>query len=214
MCVFISSEIADDHPLANAAKQGSFELIAVPLIAFSPLHNVPTKPYDILFFSSPRSFEFGQQFMRPDVLNAAFSQGTAKFLPRADWHGRHPGNPAQTALDFHAWAGNRRVLFPVSDRSLRSISAAFPESQKEVVPVYQTALVPRHIKECTVYIFTSPSNAESFLQCNTLPLGAKVIAWGESTRSFLSRQGIESDFCRSDEDPVDWEALLRPWLNL
>jgi hypothetical protein len=97
---------------------------------------------------------------------------------------------------------------------LRSISAAFPESQKEVVPVYQTALVPRHIKECTVYVFTSPSNAESFLQCNTLPLGAKVIAWGESTRSFLSRQGIESDFCRSDEDTVDWEALLRPWLNL
>ena len=81
MCVFISSEIADDHPLALAAQQGSFELIASSLIAFAPLSNVPTKPYDILFFSSPRSFEFGQQFMRPEVLNAAFSQGTAKFLP-------------------------------------------------------------------------------------------------------------------------------------
>ena len=214
MCVFISSEIADDHPLASAAKQGSFELIAVPLIAFSPLHNVPTKPYDILFFSSPRSFEFGQQFMRPEVLNAAFSQGTAKFLPRADWHGRHPGNPAQTALDFYTWAGNRRVLFPVSDRSLGSISAAFPENQKEVVPVYQTTLVPQKIKECSIYLFTSPSNAESFLLCNTLPSKAKVIAWGESTHSFLSLRGIESDFCRSDDETVDWVTLLHTWLNL
>jgi len=214
MCVFISSEIADDHPLASAAKQGSFELIAVPLIAFSPLHNVPTKPYDILFFSSPRSFEFGQQFMRPEVLNAAFSQGTAKFLPRADWHGRHPGNPAQTALDFYTWAGNRRVLFPVSDRSLGSISAAFPENQKEVVPVYQTTLVPQKIKECSIYLFTSPSNVESFLLCNTLPSGSKVIAWGESTHSFLSLRGIESDFCRSDDETVDWVTLLHTWLNL
>jgi uroporphyrinogen-III synthase len=214
MCVFISSEIADDHPIAHATKQGPFELIAVPLIAFSPLHNVPTKPYDILFFSSPRSFEFGQQFMRPEVLNAAFSQGTAKFLPRTDWQGRHPGNPAQTALDFHAWAGNRRVLFPVSDRSLGSISAAFPENQKEEVPVYQTTLVPQKIKECSIYLFTSPSNVESFLLCNTLPSGAKVIAWGESTRSFLSLRGIESDFCRSDDETVDWVTLLHAWLNL
>ncbi|MEY4142047.1 MAG: hypothetical protein RL110_1419 [Bacteroidota bacterium] len=214
MCVFISSEIADDHPLALAAQQGSFELIASSLIAFAPLSNVPTKPYDILFFSSPRSFEFGQQFMRPEVLNAAFSQGTAKFLPRADWHGRHPGNPAQTALDFYTWAGNRRVLFPVSDRSLGSISAAFPENQKEVVPVYQTTLVPQKIKECSIYLFTSPSNVESFLLCNTLPSGSKVIAWGESTRSFLSLRGIESDFCRSDDETVDWVTLLHTWLNL
>jgi uroporphyrinogen-III synthase len=152
--------------------------------------------------------------MRPEVLNAAFSQGTAKFLPRADWHGRHPGNPAQTALDFYTWAGNRRVLFPVSDRSLGSISAAFPENQKEVVPVYQTTLVPQKIKECSIYLFTSPSNVESFLLCNTLPSGSKVIAWGESTRSFLSLRGIESDFCRSDDETVDWVTLLHTWLNL
>jgi uroporphyrinogen-III synthase len=152
--------------------------------------------------------------MRPEVLNAAFSQGTSKFIPRTDWQGRHPGNPAQTALDFHAWAGNRRVLFPVSDRSLGSISAAFPENQKEVVPVYQTTLVPQKIKECSIYLFTSPSNAESFLLCNTLPSKAKVIAWGESTRSFLSLRGIESDFCRSDDETVDWVTLLHAWLNL
>ncbi|MFM2037999.1 MAG: hypothetical protein RL432_938 [Bacteroidota bacterium] len=214
MRVFISSKLANDHPLTLAAQQGSFELIASSLIAFTPLNNVPTKPYDILFFSSPRSFEFGQQFIRPEVLNAAFSQGTAKLLPRTDWRGKHPGNPTQTALDFYAWAGNRKVLFPVSDRSLGSIPAAFPEHQKEVVPVYQTTLVPQLLKECSIYLFTSPSNAESFLLCNTLPPKAKIIAWGESTRSFLSRQGIESDLYRSDDETVDWVALLHTWLNL
>jgi uroporphyrinogen-III synthase len=214
MRVFISSEIANDHPLAHASKQGSFELISEPLTAFAPLNNAPTKPYEIIFFSSPRSFEFGQQFMRPEVLNAAFSRGTAKVLPRADWQGRHPGNPSQTALDFHAWAGNRKVLFPVSDRSLGSIAAAFPEHQKEVVCIYQTTLVPKKMKECSIYLFTSPSNAESFLLCNALPQKAKVIAWGESTRSFLSSRGIESDFCRSDDETVDWVELLDTWIYL
>ncbi|MBM3165151.1 MAG: uroporphyrinogen-III synthase [Bacteroidetes bacterium] len=214
MRVFFSSKSGATHPLVLAARQGSFELICESLIAFTPLNNTPTKPYDILFFSSPRSFEFGQQFMRPEVLNAAFSQATAKFLPRTDWQGRHPGNPAQTALDFYAWAGSRKVLFPVSDRSLGSIPATFPEHQKEVVPVYQTSLLPRKIVECSVYVFTSPSNAESFLQCNVLPRGAKVFAWGESTHSFLSRRGIESDDCHGDDSTVDWIALLSPWLNL
>jgi len=30
----------------------------------------------------------------------------------------------------------------------------------------------------------------------------------------LSRQGIESDLYRSDDETVDWVALLHTWLNL
>lgn len=213
MRVFFSSEVTPDHPLVHASQTLHFELIAEPLIAFSPLECQPNLPYEILFFSSPRSYQFGQQFMRPDVLNACYSSGTGQHLKHVDWQGNTPGNPAQTAQIFQQWVGNRRVLFPVSQRSLGSIARVFPEVQKEVLPVYQTLLAPKSLPDCSVYIFTSPSNVEAFMQVNQISLGAKVLAWGESTKTYLISRGVVPDFCRSDEEGMDWVALLSPWVN-
>jgi len=212
MKVFISSELEANHPLVAASISLGFHLIQQSLLSFSAVESLPTKPYDIVFFSSPRAYTFGKQFILPETKVACVSIGTAKHSTHPiDWCGNSPGKPTQTAQDFKQWVGERRVLFPVSSRSLRSISSVFPPAQIECLTVYKTILNPRDVEACAVYIFTSPSNAEAFLVQNTIPRGAKVIAKGESTQEFLQQHGIESTYFT--DDSIDWEAALAPWVN-
>jgi uroporphyrinogen-III synthase len=212
MKVFISTELEANHPLVTASISLEFQLIQHSLLSFSAVDGVPTQPYDIVFFSSPRAYAYGQQFVLPVTKVACVSSGTAKHSAHPiDWCGNSPSNPKQTALDFKQWVGERRVLFPVSSRSLGSISSAFPPAQIECAKVYNTILNPRVIEACAVYIFTSPSNAEAFLLQNTIPDGAKVIAKGASTQEYLQQHEIESTYFT--DESIDWEEALAPWVN-
>jgi uroporphyrinogen-III synthase len=212
MKVFISSELEANHSLVAASISLGFHLIQQSLLSFSAVDGLPTRPYDIVFFSSPRAYAFGQPFILPKTKVACVSIGTAKHSAHPiDWCGNSPSEPTQTALDFKQWVGERRVLFPISSRSLGSISSVFPPTQIECLTVYKTILNPRVVEACAVYIFTSPSNAEAFLLQNTIPSGAKVIAKGASTQEFLQQHGIESTYFT--DESIDWEAALAPWVN-
>jgi uroporphyrinogen-III synthase len=105
------------------------------------------------------------------------------------------------------------VFFPVSDRSLGSITKVFSADQIEVLSVYHTLLNPIKIPTCAVYIFTSPSNVESFILINSIPLGAHVIAWGDSTAAALLEAGIEVELIQSGSDSLDWERILTAWVK-
>lgn len=212
MKVFISTELEANHPLVNASNSLGFQLIQHSLLSFSAVDGVPTQPYDLVFFSSPRAYAYGQQFILPETKVACVSEGTARHIQHPiDWCGNSPSKPAQTALEFKQWVGERRVLFPVSSRSLGSISSAFPPEQMECLTVYRTILNPRVVEACAVYIFTSPSNAEAFLLQNTIPGGVKVIAKGTSTQEFLQQHGIESTYFT--DESIHWEEALAPWVN-
>ena len=212
MKVFISTELEANHPLVNASNSLGFQLIQHSLLSFSAVDSVPTQPYDLVFFSSPRAYAFGQQFILPETKVACVSEGTARHIQHPiDWCGNSPSKPTQTALEFKQWVGERRVLFPVSSRSLGSISSAFPPAQMECLTVYRTNLNPRVVEACAVYIFTSPSNAEAFLLQNTIPGGAKVIAKGTSTQEFLQQHGIESTYFT--DESIHLEEALAPWVN-
>lgn len=212
MKVFISSELEANHPLVTASNSLGFKLIQHSLLSFSAVDGVPAQPYDVIFFSSPRAYYFGKHFILPATKIGCVSVGTAKHLQHTfDWFGNSPSNPKQTALDFKEWVGERRVLFPISSRSLGNISSVFPPSQIECVTVYNTILNSRVIEDCTVYIFTSPSNAEAFLLQNTIPGGAMVIAKGTSTQEFLQQYGIESTYFT--DESIHWEEALAPWVN-
>ena len=96
-------------------------------------------------------------------------------------------------MAFRAWAGDRHVTFPVSDRSKKSYSVLFPDDQKQEVTVYSTHVAAQEISPCDVYVFTSPSNVEGFLMTNELPESAKTIAWGATTAAALHEAGIRVD---------------------
>ncbi|MFK7784343.1 MAG: hypothetical protein AB8B56_04455, partial [Crocinitomicaceae bacterium] len=69
--------------------------------------------------------------------------------------------------DFKRFLGaersrSARVLFPISDWSLKTISSVIEDDLKEEVVVYSTTVIGKEIEPCNMYIFSSPSNVEGF----------------------------------------------------
>lgn len=183
----------------GAAKLKGFELDAATFLEFERLTFEIENDFDVVFFSSPRSANY---FLREialtdDIKIAAVGSETAKTVQEfgyiVDFTGEKSGFPTENADKFKAWCRERKVLFPVSDASLLSYSKVFPQNQVQIVSVYKTKIIPTKVKDADVYAFTSPSNVQGFFQLNNLPSGVKVIAWGKSTDSELSKHGVKSD---------------------
>ena len=97
MKVFISSELDTNHPLVAASISLRFNLIQQSLLSFSAVESLPTKPYDIVFFSSPRATLlvnslFFQKLKWPVYqsvqLNIAQIPSTGAGIPPASQHKR------------------------------------------------------------------------------------------------------------------------------
>jgi uroporphyrinogen-III synthase len=165
-------------------------------LEFHPVYAPIQDSFSILFFSSPRSviFYLGQHQVPSGTLLACAGKRTAEILRamghRADFVGEKSGDMAEVATALKAWSGERRILFPVSSRTLGTVSKAFPEAQKEELTVYYTRLRPLRLETFTHYVFTSPSNVEGFLLENKVVENATVIAWGKSTLRALESAGI------------------------
>lgn len=214
MRVFCSSSLIPDHPLVTATENLNISLIQQPMISYESVANTPLQPFDIIFFSSPRSYHFGKSLIKPNTLIACVSTGTKKHITEpVAWQGQTPGNPKTTALEFHQWVGKKRVLFPVSDLSLGQIPQVFSQDQIEVVIRYKTLLTPCTVIPCDVYVFTSPSNVTSFLQLNEIPQKAKVVAWGDSTSAALESHGISPNINQTTENSIPWPEILNSWAN-
>jgi len=189
--LFVSSELSDDHSFRTFCKQHSIELTAQSLIEFKQLNYHVSSICDVIFFSSIRSYNYLISFyeLHEPVVFAAIGVSTAKQINEDissfGFIGSTPGNPRKVAEEFKEWLGDRRVLFPLALKSNESISSLIPEEQKEVVRVYETIHHPLILSDQDIYVFTSPSNVESFLKVNGIPENTKVIAWGKSTEHTL-----------------------------
>ena len=104
--------------------------------------------------------------------------------------GDKAGDPESVADAFKNWLGDRKVLIPCSDSSNRTIANALPEEMRHEVIVYKTIHDPVHINDCDVYIFSSPTNVESFFKENVLPDRSAVISWGKTTDKALQKHNI------------------------
>ncbi len=193
--LFISKSSQEVKDLDQLLKEQGIVLIAHSFLEFERVYTTIPRAYDVIFFSSPRSavFYLGQHPLPVSIPVACAGEKTAKVVRemgrRVDFTGEGP--ISEVATDFFEWCGDRHVLFPVSNRSLKTISSRFPEDQKTELTVYRTIIAGKEISPCDGYVFTSPSNAEGFLMNNVLPEGVAVIAWGESTASYLKSQGIQ-----------------------
>jgi uroporphyrinogen-III synthase len=112
---------------------------------------------------------------------------------KVDFKGEHSGDIQHVANTFKHWAKNRRVLFPMSDISLRTISSQLDSDSIIEVIVYKTIIKGLKIDSCSTYVFTSPSNVEGFLMENDIPTQARIIAWGSSTQETLAQKGFKVD---------------------
>jgi uroporphyrinogen-III synthase len=212
--VFISKDISELEALQKYCASRNWKLSASSLISFEAVPFTISKHFDLVFFTSPRSVMF---FLRghtipPSCITACTGESTAALLRSLGFNPAFIGKGSdafQIGLDFKTFLNDRRVLFPISGSSLRSISAQISPEQVEEVIVYNTLFKTKFLEKHDIYIFTSPSNYNSFREMNSIPAGALVIAWGTSTSKRLLQDGVQSRILK--ESSLD--ALLQE-LNL
>ncbi|MCH2229584.1 MAG: uroporphyrinogen-III synthase [Crocinitomicaceae bacterium] len=195
--LFISKNTSEVTELISHLENQNAEVIAHSFLQFEAIEFAIAQTYDIIFFSSPRSVLFFKS--RSDIpintLIACTGPKTAQLLKsmghKINFVGEKSGDINSVAESFKIWAGEKTVLFPISNLSLRSISSALDPNQVIELDVYKTSFKEKKIDACQTYVFTSPSNVEGFLLKNRIPQEAKVIAWGTSTASKLVESRIE-----------------------
>ena len=193
--LFISKSILDLANLPSFCETNGISLVAQSLIRFEAVPFTLTKPCQVIFFGSIRAVRFFLQHakMPTGVAVACIGSTTAERIRslgiEVDFIGDKSGQPSRVADDFVQWLGPRSVLIPCSEQSNRSISKRLPIEQCEEVQVYRTLDACQSIADCDTYVFTSPSNLNSFLRCNPKPIGI-VIAWGETTAKALREANI------------------------
>ena len=176
--------------------KNKIEVIAHSFLQFVPLNFQVKKPYQVIFFGSPRAVTFflQQESIPENVLIACIGEITAQSIQKAGYipHfiGSNAGSPSEVAQAFKSFVGTLNVLFPQSSSSNRSVASVFNPNQIIELSIYQTVVHSRLIDPCDYYVFTSPSNVEGFLKENSISNQAKVIAWGKTTQNYLLSQKI------------------------
>lgn len=176
------------------------ELHSISFIAFIPVNfdSPLPKDFEVIFFTSPRAVHyFWKRYKystKADI--ACIGETTAAALrkigKKVDFIGIKSGDPLSVALDFKQFAQDRKILFPQSTISNRSIQKEMEHFQIIDLVVYETRLVQKRIEsQFDIYVFTSPSNVQGyFLDNKEIPSGSIVISWGKSTTNELLRQGV------------------------
>lgn len=120
---------------------------------------------------------------------AALGNGTAKKLlsigAKANFIGK--GNDTEEiARQFLNILGEKKVYFPISNRSLAKIHSIIPANQRVVEIAYTTESVKIKLPEnCEIAVFTSPSNAESFVHQSHKLSHKHIVCIGKSTLAFV-----------------------------
>lgn len=204
--IFISKNASEIDPVRSQFDELGFEVEAHSFLSFSLVESDSYRSeietsYDVIFFGSPRAVIFfkASQSISESAEIACIGEKTAELLESLGYdvafRGEKSGEPKVVAEEFKVWLGSRSVLFPVSDRSLKTVSGLIGENQKEEVVVYSTEVKGKLVGVSDVYVFTSPSNVEGFFIDNVIPEGAKVIAWGKSTETALFLKGVRVEYC-------------------
>lgn len=212
--IFISKSNNDLELLPKFCSENCIPLHAESLIRFEGVFFENPEKFDVVFFASIRAAHFflEQQSLPSSILVACIGQTTARKLQdlglEVSFIGEKSGVPDTVAKQFKEWLGKRMVLIPQSTISKRSISKHLPVHQVVDCIVYKTVSVCQEIYSCGIYIFTSPSNVQSFLSCNK-KIDGKIIAWGETTKSTLESYGFPVSKTLSVSDEVNLITALR-----
>ncbi len=208
MLIFYSRNPEQASQIAQFCDNNGFQLIAQSLIRFeaAPIEKeIPLT--DVLFFTSPRAFDF---YLQSNGINekqelACIGTGTKNHIVQngfnVSFFGLDSTKPHEVALDFKTWLGDRTVLFPVSNISNRSVQQVLSDKQISEVVVYQTIPKAIHLPVAPdVLIFSSPSNAEAYLQQNQVSDSQKIACFGTTSQAFLQSKHIESKILRTPDE--------------
>lgn len=213
--IFISKHLHEINPIRSQLESLGYTLDAHSFLSFIPVEFDVDQAYDVIFFGGPRTviFFLNQQSIPASTQIGCVGEKTAELVislgREVAFCGSESGNPQATAQEFKKWLGKRRVFFPVSDRSLKTISKPIPSAQKEVKIAYKTELDNELVEDSDVYVFTSPTNVEGIFGLNKIPKAARVIAWGKSTETALISRAVPVEYCLKKSSLEELLAYLK-----
>jgi uroporphyrinogen-III synthase len=215
--IFISKNASEVVDLDAQLKTKGDALVAHSFLHYAQIEIDPETigpdgSFDVIFFGSPRAvFFYKAQFEIPASIEiACVGAKTAEIIKMINREVAFQGigSIQEVADSFKEWCGTKKVLFPISTISLKTISSTFDVTQKIEAEVYETTITGKEITPCDIYVFTSPSNVEGFLKANTIPQNATTIAWGESTENALRQLNIEVSHVLAHPSLHELESLL------
>ncbi len=195
--LFISRTLQSEDELRLAIEVMDIRIIDAPMIELQPvIYPHPIAISDWIFFSSGAAvqFFFRQQPLIQNQKMAAIGKATAKEIQnfsRCDFEGKS-NNIDEVIQQFLAIAKGSTVLFPQSNISLRTIQQSLNSELVIDLVCYQTIEHPKKIASADILIFTSPSNARSFLKLNKINSVQRVISFGRSTQIELEKNGVKN----------------------
>jgi uroporphyrinogen-III synthase len=198
--LFISKNRNEIEQLTNFAQEKEIELFAHSFLQFEAIPFKIESTYEAIFFGSPRAVDFflSQEKLDTQVFIGCVGEITAQSLQEKGYTpnfiGKSSGDTAKIALEFNELVKNKKVLFPQSSISNRSIASVFPRAQITEISIYKTETYPKSIPNCDYYVFTSPSNVDGFLIDNQFPSFAKIIAWGKTTEKYLINKNQKVEY--------------------
>jgi uroporphyrinogen-III synthase len=197
--IFVSRNSEDVKELQEFCTTQNWNLISKSLIDFRQTTIQLPNQWDIIFFPSPRAVDFFfTQYPTGSLSNkkiACAGKGTAltllKHVEKVDFIPSNSGVITEVQSEFQEWAGDKKIIYIGSNQSRKSVLVGLTSAQYIFVQGYETLFKPEQIIHCNCYIFSSPSNVESFFSMNQLPIDAMVISWGQSTTDELTKWGVK-----------------------
>lgn len=216
--VFITRNLYEGDLFEPILSGAGYTVIGKPLIEIKqiPFKTVPKT--DWIFFSSKNAvYHFFAQ--NPDVEGVKYGvigKSTADALrkhgKRADFIGAST-NTQLIGKQFYAMTGKGSVLFPQSKRSIKTVQHQMMKSV-DVTNLFVYESVENStddLPEAEVLVFTSPSNAQSYLRKHKIKPTQKVVAMGHATASELKKYGIHHP---KMPDSFDGLGLARAVMSL
>ena len=201
MTIFISKDEQDLGTIPLFLKGMGVNLIHRSLIKFEKVFFEFPSDFEVVFFPSIRAAQFilesNELNIDSYVLACSGSQTNERLEDlghSCQFIGKNAGSPDQVSRDFSSWLGNRRVFIPHSNRSVLSITSHIPNQQVVRSVVYNTILSDAIIEWSDIYVFSSPSNIDSFFKKNKLKKDSLVIVWGQTSAMSLLNYGKRADF--------------------
>lgn len=201
MTVFISKDVSDLGDLPSVLKSMQIKGIYHSLIQFDGVSFDLNCTFEVIFFPSVRAAQFllnSKQIDLSSYILACSGRQTEKRLRDlgydCEFVGENAGNPDEVSRAFSAWLGQRKVLIPHSNLSSLSIGTFIRNEQMVAVEVYKTLLSDVTVDPCELYVFSSPSNIQSFFKTNRPKTNSKLVVWGQSSLKTLKSFGYDGDF--------------------
>ena len=191
--ILITSEANGFPKLVKWCSEREISLVCQPLIQIEPIKNLAIPQTDWIFFNSPKgATAYLENYPVVASKIGVLGPGTAKmvklFCPTIDFCGDSSRSIPEIGEDFkNKLLPYETVLFPISDRSKKSIVKHLMPSQVIELVTYRTKLSPITFAEnFDVVIFTSPSNFLSYREANELSPNQIYVAFGKTTQASMT----------------------------